>query len=225
MPVGVTANTSFAMRAASGAAIVLLAATGCGSSHHAASGRSVQIALDPPVATLKQPVSIQVSGIAGSAVEARLAGATDLSGNRLPWTTLTRAGDSWRGTLPAPSLLGIYLVQVRAGQGAGARILGSRRWLLRVFTRGTLSRRSYPIPGQVARAWVAALPGHAVVVAMRRWRRPTFDHRDGRLHQLFVIAYARSGDTAVADRLGMFVTAVRDGFAGRWRLLQAADQP
>jgi hypothetical protein len=64
-----------------------------------------------------------------------------------------------------------------------------------------------------------------VVAALRRWRRPDFDKRDPRLHRLFVVAYNPPGRPRVADRLGMFVTAVRDGYDGRWRLLEATVQP
>jgi hypothetical protein len=43
--------------------------------------------------------------------------------------------------------------------------------------------------------------------------------------QLFVIAYAPRGNTRPSSRLGLFVTAVRDGFHGRWRVLEATSQP
>jgi len=33
------------------------------------------------------------------------------------------------------------------------------------------------------------------------------------------------GDPEVGDRLGMFVTAFRDGYSGRWRLLEATVLP
>ena len=56
-------------------------------------------------------------------------------------------------------------------------------------------------------------------------RLPLFDRRDRRLHRLFVVAYSRRGHPAVQDRLGMFVTAVRDGYSGRRRLLEASTLP
>jgi hypothetical protein len=205
------------------AAVLVLAATACGGSRNAGGGGPVRLALEPSIASLKQRIAISVEGLSGAAVEARLAGATDANGNAQPWTPLTHSGGAWRGMLPAPALLGIYLVQLRAG--IGARILGSHRWLLRVFRPGTLSRRSFATPEQVARYWVTRLPGHAKLVAMRRWRRPDFDHRDRRLHQLLVIAWLPSGRHARRDRLGIFVTAVRDGFDGRWRLLEATALP
>jgi hypothetical protein len=59
------------------------------------------------------------------------------------------------------------------------------------------------------------------LVALRPWPLPSFDRRDTRLHRLFVVAYTTRGRAAAADRLGMFVTAVRDGFRGPWRLLEA----
>src|SRR5262249_35620001 len=130
---------------------------------------------------------------------------------------------SWQGTLPAPALLGIYPVQLRAGNGA--QIVGSQHWMLRVFVPGTLKRRSFATPEQVARAWVTSLPGHAKPVALKRFRRPDFEHRTRRLHQLLVIAWLPNGRHARSDRLGIFVTAVQDGFNGGWRLLEANALP
>ena len=212
---------SFVACAALVAAAVLLA-TGCGGASAGPSG-PVRLDLEPSIAVLKERIGISVHGMSGSLVEARLAGATDANGNALPWTHLTRSGSSWQGTLPAPSLLGIYLVQLRKGDGA--RIVRSNHWMLRVFRPGTLNRRSFATPEQVARDWVAHLPGHAKLVAMKRWRRPDFDHRDRRLHQLLVIAWLPGGRHRRSDRLGIFVTAVRDGFSGRWRLLEATALP
>jgi hypothetical protein len=208
--------------AALAAVAMLLAATGCGRASAGPSG-PVRLDLQPSIAALKERIGISVHGMSGSPVEARLAGATDVNGNAAPWTHLTRSGSSWQGTLPAPSLLGIYLVQLRKGDGA--RVVGSNHWMLRVFRPGTLSRRSFATPEQVARDWVAHLPGDARLVAMKRWRRPDFDHRDRRLHQLLVIAWLPEGRHHRSDRLGIFVTAVRDGFSGRWRLLEATALP
>jgi hypothetical protein len=204
------------------ASAALLATTGCGGESSDRVG-PVGLDLDPSIAVLKERVGISVHGMSGSPVEARLEGATDADGNALPWTRLTRSGSSWQGTLPAPALLGIYFVQLRAGKGA--HIVRSHHWMLRVFRPGTLRRRSFPTPEQVARYWVARLPGHPKLVAMKRWPRPDFDHRDRRLHQLLVIAWLPHGRHARSDRLGIFVTAVRDGFNGGWRLLEATALP
>jgi len=40
-----------------------------------------------------------------------------------------------------------------------------------------------------------------------------------------VIAYSIAPKTKARDRLGIFVTAVRDGYHGRWRLLEATAAP
>jgi hypothetical protein len=60
---------------------------------------------------------------------------------------------------------------------------------------------------------------------LRRWPLPADDRRDRHLHQLLVVAYDSPGHTAVKDRLGMFVTAVREGTGRRWRLLEATVAP
>ena len=98
-------------------------------------------------------------------------------------------------------------------------------WLLRVFARGTQARPSFSSPEGVAGWWVRTLPSPAKLVAVKRWPRPAFDRRDRRQHQLLVIAYSPTGHPAVRDRLGMFVTAVRDRPHGPWRLLEATVAP
>jgi hypothetical protein len=76
----------------------------------------------------------------------------------------------------------------------------------------------------VARWWDRSVAA-VVVTASRRWPRLAFDRRDRRLHQLIVIAYSRHGSRSIADRLVMFVTAVRETKSGRWRLLEANQFP
>ena len=114
-------------------------------------------------------------------------------------------------------------LEVRAG--AGRPVARSANWMLRVFPAGTLSRPSFATPEGVAKWWVRTATGHARLKALRRWPRPAFDLRDHRLHQLLVVAYSPVGHPGVDNRLGMFVTAVRNGFDGRWCLLEATLQP
>jgi hypothetical protein len=104
------------------------------------------------------------------------------------------------------------------------RLVGSR-WLLRVVPSGTMRRPPFPRALGAVRHFVAGLPGHEVLVASRRWPLAGFDHRDPRLNRIFVIAYAPHGDQRPSSRLGLFVTTVRNGFHGRWRLLEATTQP
>ena len=59
----------------------------------------------------------------------------------------------------------------------------------------------------------------------KRWQRPASDRRDRRLHRLLVVAYVRRCRTRIADRLGVFITAFRDCYSGRWRLLEATVLP
>jgi hypothetical protein len=60
---------------------------------------------------------------------------------------------------------------------------------------------------------------------LKRWPQSSLDKRDPRLHELFVVAFNLRGRPGVANRLGRFVTAVRDGYRGPWRLLEANVQP
>jgi hypothetical protein len=77
----------------------------------------------------------------------------------------------------------------------------------------------------VIRDYVGHLPGNEVLIAARPWPPAPFDHRDPRLHRLFVIAYAPQGETKPSARLGAFITTIRNGYQGRWRLLEASTGP
>jgi hypothetical protein len=194
--------------------------------HHSA---VVQVTLRSPVIDLYHSASITVSGLNGDHADVRLLGAIDRAGRAYewapyPWRRLRRSGGgSWQGLLPAPPLLGIYQLQLRVDDGR--MLLTSPRWLLRVFARGTMSHRSFPTAVAAIRDFVAHLAGNQRLAAVRSWPWPAFDHRDPRLHRLFVIAYTPRGDRRPNSRRGLFVTVVRDGFRGRWRLLEAATRP
>jgi hypothetical protein len=186
----------------------------------AAGGPCVE--LRPAVVTLRHTAMISVRLLDAPELDVELAGATNAKGQALPWRPLHRVDGAWIGTLPAPSLRGVYPVLLRTGpEGVVDR---SPSWLLRVLAPGTLARRSFATPAEVARWWVRTVP-HGTLRALKRWPRPAFDRRDPRLHRLFVVAYSPPDRPAVKDRLGMFVTAFRDRYDGRWRLLEATVQP
>jgi hypothetical protein len=185
--------------------------------------RPPQLRLYPAVTLRGDHAAVTVTELDVPSLEVRLAGATTNLGHRLPWTPLRHDGGAWRGLLPAPEFRGIYPLELRIR--GGSPIVRSERWLLRVFARGTQSRPSFRTPEGVARWWVETLPQQARLAAMRRWPQSTFDLRDDRRHRLLVVAYTLAGHRAVGDRLGMFVTAVRGGLHGRWRLLEASVAP
>ena len=184
-----------------------------------------QVELQPAVAQLHERVTIAVSGIRARSLQVLLAGATETFGNepasQLPWLSLHLVDGAWRGTLPAPALPGIYPVVLRTR--AGVAPIRSEQLFLRVFAPGTATQPSFGTPLDVVRWWVRTQ--HAKLVAVKAWPRPGFDLRDLRLHRLFVVAYSPPGHPQVRDRLGMFVTAVRAGYSGRWRLLEATLEP
>jgi hypothetical protein len=213
------------MTRASGAALVLAvaAALSCGQASIAAPAASVRITLNPPVVQLGQTESIAVDEITAPSLEARLAGGTQGLGRPLPWARLRLVHGRWSGVLAPPELLGIYPVELRVGPDKP--VLRSERWLLRVFTPGTQSRPLFDTPEEVARWWVRTVPANATFIALKRWPRPAFDRRDPRLHQLLVVAYSVADKPAISDRLGIFITAVREGYHGRWRLLTASVSP
>ena len=188
-----------------------------------ASTQLPQLRLQPAVALRGHNASIAVTGLDVPSLEVRVVGGTANLGQPLPWTPLRLEREAWLGLLPAPELRGVYPLELRIRQGSP--VLRSEQWLLRVFARGTQSRPSHRTPEGVARAWVQALPLHARLEAMKRWPLSAFDLRDQRRHQRFVVAYTVAGHRAVGDRLGMFVTAVRDRLGGPWRLLEATVAP
>jgi hypothetical protein len=189
-------------------------------------GVAPRIELQPAVVELNGRATIAVSGIHTRSLEVLLTGATDTPGNeparQLPWRALRLVDGAWLGTLPTPALRGLYPVVLRTGPGATP--LKSKQLFLRIFAPGTDARPSFDNPADVVRWWVRTVP-HATLVALKAWPRPGFDRRDTRLHRLFVVAYSPPGHPLVTERLGMFVTAVRDGYRGNWRLLEATLQP
>ena len=170
-------------------------------------------------AWLSRPPSIWMPGPSKSSGP----NATNSAAKPVGWRSLTFRRGAWRGTLPPPELRGIYPVELRVR--AGAPLLRSAHWLYRVFAPGTLTRPSFHAPADVARWWVRTIPGDAKLVALKPWPRPAFDRRDLALHRLIVLAYTLKGHETVRERLGIFVTAVRDGYSGRWRLLEASALP
>jgi hypothetical protein len=161
-------------------------------------------------------------------VSVRLRDANDPAGRAYhwtpyPWHRLELVRGEWRGVLPAPPLRGVYQLQLRVEHRK--RLLQSPRWLLRVLPPGTLKRPAYPTPRAVILAYVRKLAGRQSLVASRPWQQATFDHRDRRLHRLFVIAYAPRGNNSSYARRGVFITTFRDRYRGRWRLLEATTAP
>lgn len=188
----------------------------------------VRLTLQSPVIDLFQSASVEVTGITARQAEVRLLGATDASGSAYEWTPyrwrrLRLLHGTWHGVLPAPALHGIYRLQLRLDHGLTQ--LTSHRWLLRVYPRLTMTRRSFPTPPAAVRDFVGRLPGNKVLVALRRWPQATFDHRDPRLNRLLVVAYATRGNDRPSSRLGLFISAVRDGYHGPWRVLGATIEP
>jgi hypothetical protein len=180
-----------------------------------------RVELQPAVARLGEEATITVAGVHARAVEVRLA-ATDIVGRALPWRSLARVNGAWVGTLPAPTMLGVYPVFLRTS--AGASLFSSQRLFLRVFQPGTRARPAFANPLDVARWWVGAVP-HATLVAVKAWPLPAFDRRDASLHRLFVVAYSPPGHPEASERLGMFITAFRDGYNAPWQFLEATIEP
>jgi hypothetical protein len=201
------------------ATAVLLAVAGAG---RGSATSVLRVRLQPPVARLGQDVTVAISGVPTASLEARLSGATNTEGRPPAWRSLRLVGDTWRGKLPAPDRLGVYPLALRAD--ARAALFRPHDSFVRVLAPATLARPAFDSPADVGRWWVIAVP-HASLVALKPWPHPASDGRDARLHRQFVVAYSPPGDPAVDDRLGMFVTAFRDGYGARWRLLEATVEP
>ena len=181
------------------------------------------VATRPAVARLNQDAYIDVHmADPTAALEVKLDGATDAQGRPLPWRPLRFRAGLWTVLLPRPSLSGVYPIELR--KRAGSTVMRSQNWLFRVYAAGTLDRPSFKTPELVARWWVRAI-AHAHLVGLKRWPRPAFDHRVRQLHQLVVVAYGRPSMPGLRDRLGIWITAVRNRYAGNWRLLEATVAP
>lgn len=212
------------------ASVVSLAAVARLSSSQATAGTEtdavVQVWTQPRVLEYGL-VRVSVSGLSAAAVDVRVKGANDLRGLAYQWAPyrwrpLRLVRGTWSGVLPAPPLLGIYQLQLKVQH---QRVLESPDWLLLVLSPGTFDRPAFRTPSAVIRDFVSDLPGNQVLVEARRWPQATFDHRDPRLHRLFVIAYAPQGNNSASARRGLFLTTFRDGYHGRWRLLEATTDP
>jgi hypothetical protein len=152
-----------------------------------------------------------------TAVEVQLEGASSVFGTLFPWIALQRRrnGD-WLAGLPQPVLPGIYPIRLRTRPKFAISL--AEVAYLRVYWDGTDTRPLFPTPEQVATWWVRQVAG-GTLVAIRRWPRQPIDHRLTSLNRLFVVAYSPHGNLAPQERLGVWITAVREGYRGEWRLL------
>ena len=186
-----------------------------------AAGRAaLHVAVRPAVVNLYGQSTIAVSGLDSRLLQVRLDGATYADGSHR-WQSLKLMRGVWRGTLETPVLHGLYRIELRTGERASPI---DTRLFLRVFAPGTRAHPAFSDPADAVRWWVRTVP-RATLVALKARPRPAYDRRDLRLHRLFVVAYSPPGHPRVSDRLGMFVTVVRDGYHGRWRLLDATVEP
>jgi hypothetical protein len=181
-----------------------------------------QVSLQPAIVVLGEHATVVIAGWRESRLQVALSGATDRAGRLLGWRAASRQGQLWIVALPRPALRGIYPVLLR--ERAGAPVTRSTRWLFRIFRRTARSEPTFTTPQAVVRWWVRT-DRHATVAALKQWPRSSLDKRDPKLHRLFVVAFNLRGRPGVANRLGRFVTAVRDGYDGPWRLLEANVQP
>jgi hypothetical protein len=181
------------------------------------------VTIAPPVVQLHQAARVSVGGVAGAvAVEVRLRGASMPSGTPLPWTHLQLAHGVWTGRLGEPAFRGIYPVELRTRPGVAQFVADS--WVLRVLPPGTLDRPAFTTPESVVQWWVAEV-AHGSLASFRPWPLLAYDRRDPRLHRLFVVAYDPPGATDASGRLGVWITAFRDGYRGLWRFLEATVRP
>jgi hypothetical protein len=213
------------------ASVVWLAAVERISIYRATAGtgaaKTVRVQLQPRVIEYGL-ARISVSGITATSVSARLMDANDPTGVAYQWAPyrwrrLKLVRGRWSGVLSAPPLLGIYQLQFQIRHPK--RLLRSPHWLLRVLPPGTLNRPAFTTPLAAVHNYVSKLPGNQVLVADRPWPQAAYDHRDPRLLRLFVIAYAPQDGNKRSTQRGLFIATFRDGYHGRWRLLEATVSP
>jgi hypothetical protein len=200
------------------AAILLSAGVGS-----ASTAPHVRVVVSPRVVAPYDWATIGVSGLStASSVEVRLVGASGVRGTPLPWTALHRRAGVWQARLPQPVFAGIYPIRIRTRPALA--IAPAEAGYLRVYWQGTERRPLFRTP-QEAAAWWVRHATRGTLVAIRRWPGTAIDHRLVRLHRLFVVAYSPPGTRSQASRLGAWVTAVREGDTGEWRVLETSVTP
>ena len=183
----------------------------------------VRITVSPRIVAPYDSATIDVSGVTGaSAVEVRLVGASGVRGARLPWLPLQRRKGSWTGRLPQPVFAGIYPIQLRTRPPLP--IAPGPATYLRVYWEGTSRLPLFRSPERAVDWWVTHVAG-GTLVAIRRWAPQAIDHRLTLLHRLFVVSYTPNSRPTPADRLGAWITTVREGSRGGWRVLEAGVTP
>jgi len=186
--------------------------------------RHVRITVNPRTVVPYGSAEIDVADLPdATSVEVRLDGASSVLGTPVPWIALHRESDgNWSAHLPQPVLPGIYPIELRTRPALA--IAPTQAAYLRVYWQGTEARPLFSTPDQVAAWWVRHLAG-GTLVAIRPWHRQAIDHRIASLHRLFVVAYSPPGMPEPSERLGVWITAVREGYGGDWRLLEATPTP
>ena len=184
----------------------------------------VRITVTPRIVTPYGWATIEVDGVPeATAVAVKLEGASGVLGTPIPWIALGRQRDgNWLARLPQPVLPGIYPIELRTRPKLAISL--AEVAYLRVYWDGTNTRPLFPTPEQVAAWWVRNVAG-GTLVAIRPWPRQPIDHRLASLHRLFVVAYSPHSSPAPQERLGVWITAVREGYRGAWRLLEATVTP
>lgn len=181
-----------------------------------------RVTVNPRVVAPYAWANVQVTGLpVARTVEVRLAGASGISGALLPWHRLHRDGSTWTARLPQPVLAGIYPIELRARPAHPIKREGAE--YLRVYWAGTNTRPLFPSPEGAVEWWVQHIGGR--LVAIRQWPGTAIDHRLARLHRLYVVAYTPRTSQATQDPLGAWITTVREGDIGGWRVLEVGDTP
>ena len=207
-----------ALLAATAATVPAIAATDARPAHR------VRITVSPRTVAPYESAEIEVAGLPGAtSVEVRLEGASSVLGTSMPWIALHRRDDgNWLTHLPQPVLPGIYPIKLRTRPALAISL--THVAYLRVYWEGTETRPLFSTPDQVAAWWVRHEAG-GTLVRIRRWPRQAIDRRLASLNRLFVVAYSPPGLPAPSQRHGVWVTAVREGSRGEWRLLEATVTP
>ena len=188
----------------------------------AAAGAPV-VAADPAIVRLGGSASVTVRGLAGRRLEVRLAGATDAGWRaaRMEAASPRGQGLAWK---PADADASRHLPD----RGAGRRRATSRA-VGELDAPCLCSGDAFPPLLRHARRRSEMVGadryGPCTVEGAQTLAPAGLRPARSRLHQLLVVAYSPVGHPGVDDRLGMFVTAVRNGFDGRWCLLEATLQP
>jgi hypothetical protein len=175
-------------------------------------------AVSPFIASRDGLLYVQLTQVAGPAVDVRVEGGLASGGKWFGWVALKQTGPaSWRSELRAPGFLGVYPLQIRTG-----RQIVDAGPLVRILPRGFGAQPGFFTPEDIAHWWAASDPRGGRVLSTATWHTGFFTHRDPRFNMLVQVRVQPAGSSFART---WFLSIARLQANGPWRLLEAVQAP